>query len=141
MRKLYPVIALVVIAGLVAVPMLVLIVMLVVMLVVMRMPMVMIVTGMSPMAMAGTDPFNMVMMAGLWQTLLVLKSEDLLPVLAQLAVHQRFTGQNLVHPVRKRIEHLLVIVEVSRLYTYGMVRRHRGNPKRARPRHLPAPEF
>ncbi len=61
---------------------------------------------------AGADPFDMVMMAFLVEPDLRLKAQNLVAVLAHLAVHVAGALEDLVHPVNEGIDHQRMIVEV-----------------------------
>ena len=75
---------------------------------------------------AGPDPLHVVMMALLRQAHLGLESENLLAVLAQLAVHVVLAVQDLAHPIGEGIEHHGVIVQVAGLHELDLrvLRRH-----------------
>jgi len=80
----------------------------------------MIVTGivsvlmrMPGIAGTGANTFDMVVMAFLRRALLRLEAKHLLTILAQLAIHQRFANKNFVDPIRERIEHEFMVVQIT----------------------------
>ena len=72
------------------------------------------------------DALDVMVMALLRQADLGLEAEDLLPVLAELAVHQVLAGQDLLDPLGEGVEHAGMVVEVGRLEELDlrMARRH-----------------
>jgi asparagine N-glycosylation enzyme membrane subunit Stt3 len=58
------------------------------------------------------EPLHMVVMALLRQSHLVFKTEHLGAVLAERAVHRRFSADHFLHPLHKGVEHQGVIPQV-----------------------------
>ena len=63
----------------------------------------------------GADALDVMVMAFLRQADLGLEAEDVVAVLAQLAVHQVLADQDLLDPLGEGIEHQRVVVEIRRL--------------------------
>jgi len=95
----------------------------VIMIVSMAVAMFMVVLMLMPMPMlmlmrvrrSGADALDVMMMALLGQADLGLEAENLLAVLAHLAVHQVGTGEYFRQPVGKGVEYERVVVEIGRL--------------------------
>ena len=75
---------------------------------------------------AGADPLHMVMMTLLRQAHLDLEAQNLLAILAELAVHVVLAGQDLADPIGKGIEHHRVVVQIACLQELNLrvLRRH-----------------
>src|SRR5262245_42184091 len=61
------------------------------------------------------DALDVVVMPGLRQPDFRLEADDLLAVLAHAAVHVVVAGEDLAHPVGKRVQHQRMVVQVLRL--------------------------
>ena len=97
----------------VIVTMMVVVVMIAMMMVMMSVAMVMIMV--MPVTGIGADALHVMVMAGLRQADFRLEADDLLAILAHLAIHVVLTVENLAHAVGEGIEHQGVIVEILRL--------------------------
>ena len=63
----------------------------------------------------GADALHVVVVAFLGQADLVLEAQNLLSVLAELAVHQVLAGQDFLDPFGEIVEHGRVVAQVRRL--------------------------
>lgn len=72
-----------------------------------------VVMMMMVVIMIGTDAAHMVVMADLGLADVALKTDNLFPVLAQLAVHDVFPAEHFANPVGERFDQERMIVQVS----------------------------
>ena len=85
---------------------------------------VMIVTVISMVMMVmpgtGSDSFNMMMMTLLRKAHFTFKSQHLLPVFAELAIHQVPSFEDFIYTFRKGIQNQWVIIEVGGLDEFNL---------------------
>ena len=94
------------------------------MVVMMIMPMISMV--MMVMSGTGSDSFNMMMMTLLRKAHFTFKSKHLLPVFAELAIHQVPSFEDFVYTFRKGIQNQRMIIEVGGLDEFNL-RMHLGD--------------
>lgn len=84
--------------------------------------MIMSVISMVMMVMSGTgsDSFNMMMMTLLRKAHFTFKSQHLLPVFAELAIHQVPSFEDFIYTFRKGIQNQWMIIEVGGLDEFNL---------------------
>ena len=84
--------------------------------------MIVSVISMVMMVMPGTgsDSFNMMMMTLLRKAHFTFKSQHLLPVFAELAIHQVPTFEDFIYTFRKGIQNQWMIIEVGGLDEFNL---------------------
>ncbi len=84
--------------------------------------MIMSVISMVMMVMSGTgsDSFNMMMMTLLRKAHFTFKSQHLLPVFAELAIHQVPSFEDFIYTFRKGIQNQRMIIEVGGLDEFNL---------------------
>ena len=84
--------------------------------------MIVSVISMVMMVMSGTgsDSFNMMMMTILRKAHFTLKSQHLLPVFAELAIHQVPSFEDFIYTFRKGIQNQRMIIEVGGLDEFNL---------------------
>ena len=88
------------------------------MMVMMIMPMISMV--MMVMSGTGSDSFNMMMMTLLRKAHFTFKSQHLLPVFAELAIHQVPSFENFIYTFRKGIQNQRMVIEVRGLDEFNL---------------------
>lgn len=84
--------------------------------------MIMSVISMVMMVMSGTgsDSFNMMMMTLLRKAHFTFKSQHLLPVFAELAIHQVPSFEDFIYTFRKGIQNQRMVIEVGGLDEFNL---------------------
>ena len=84
--------------------------------------MIMSVIYMVMMVMSGTgsDSFNMMVMTLLWKAYFTFKPQHLLPVFAELAIHQVPSFENFIYTFRKGIQNQRMVIEVGGLDEFNL---------------------
>ena len=84
--------------------------------------MIMSVISMVMMVMSGTgsDSFNMMMMTLLRKAHFTFKSQHLLPVFAELAIHQVPSFEDFIYTFRKGIQNQWMVIEVGGLDEFNL---------------------
>ena len=88
------------------------------MIVMMIMPMISMV--MMVMSGTGSDSFNMMMMTLLRKAHFTFKSQHLLPVFAELAIHQVPSFEDFIYTFRKGIQNQRMVIEVGGLDEFNL---------------------
>ena len=79
-----------------------------------RMPIIMRMVVRIRFGVTSADPFNMVVMAFLWQTVVVFEADNLFPVFTHQAIHIVVTAHDAAYAFFEAVDDAIVVVEVTR---------------------------